>query len=270
MILALGIGAALGEPCPGPVMASELSAEIDAASAAYAAFDAAGFEEHATTASALLPCLSEPASPSLAGAVHRMNALGSFLDKDHPATVVHFQSAITTDPRWQLPESLAPGRHPLRLDFEQAVQLRPSPTAPLAPPEFGWLLVDGARTERYPTQRPFLFQHIGTDGAPDLTRHLAPGAALPPYPVLTELTTEVPATGHSPRKALWKASATAAIVGASCYGLAGVAHMRFWDPQTPDDEVRSLAVAANALVVVSAGAGVTALGLGVGAVAAPR
>lgn len=275
--LVLALGALLAArsaqaACPAPVAAADLARQLSSADAAFADLDDAGFRGAVAGARQGLPCVGEPLSAGQVAAWHRAEALLAFLDRDHAATVQHFQAMLGASPGWQLSEELAPDGHPLRTDFDIALGLGPPPRAALAPPSDGSLRVDGVAASTAPQGLPYVLQHLDATGAVRLTQAVEVGATPPDYGAVASAEGSRP-TRPAPdrRKARLGPPlvATAVVAGAASAGLYGLSAARvgeFWDPATADGELDRLRGEANGMATASLCAAIVAVGAGTAAV----
>ncbi len=247
--------------CPDPVPARELAQTVSNGDAAYAEMDEDGFRSSRAAAAAMLPCVGESVSATHAAALHRLEALSAFLDRDHAGTVASFRALLHAAPGYRLPEDLAPPNHPLRIDFEVAEGTVGAPERSLPRPRQGWNQVDGQTAQSAPTDRPFVFQHFDGDGQVVSTALVPPGGALPDYGAKTGGST----ARSGSRVPLLVTAGAATVLSGVFYGVAKSSESRFWDPATPQEDLQSLRGRTNAFGWLSAGAGLTAVGTGAGA-----
>ena len=176
------VGASLfGSPTPSYACdPAALQYAIHRAEDAFAVLDAPGFYASAQEAEAAVACAEQPLSSDDIAAYHRVRALSAFMGKDERATISFFAASRALAPDYSLSAALAPEGHPLYAAFVAAAAVRPD-LSTLAPPQMGWLLVDGRRTRRAPTARPYVLQHVLDNGSIVDTQTVAPGER-PEYP----------------------------------------------------------------------------------------
>ncbi len=249
----------------------QLQAALSDAEVAFSQMDLAGFEHASDAASEDLGCLGEPLTLPDAAAVHRVEALASFVDGDRSRTVLGLQAVRELQPGYRLPPSIAPENHPLRADWERAQELASGASRDLSRPAEGWLLIDGVRTTALPLDRPSIYQHLDDQGYVLSSRYLDPGdevpayeiwVAPPPVEVLVSGTTPLPPPVKPPvSRALLRAGLGAAVAASGMWFLSTRTAKRFWDPATDAGELEGLRLQTNALSVGSVGVGGVALGL---------
>ena len=215
--------------CPDPVPSRELAQTVSNGDAAYAEMDEDGFRSSRAAAAALLPCVGESVSATHAAALHKLEALGAFLDRDHAGTVASFRALLHAAPGYRLPEDLAPPNHPLRIDFEVAEGTVGAPERALPRPKQGWSQVDGQTAQSAPTDRPFVFQHFDGDGRVVSTALVPPGGPVPDYAAKTGGS----AARSGSRVPLLVTAGAATVLSGVFYGVAKSSESRFWDPSTP-------------------------------------
>lgn len=263
--------------CPTGASSEDLLRSLSAAELAYAALNEREFYAAVDNARAQIPCLTQPLAPPDAAQVHRVEAYAAFLGGELPRAEQHFAAALSREPNYTLPISLAPAGHPLRQAFDAARQAPAAQLAPLAAPAEGSLLVDGARAADYPLNRPFLLQLQGADGTIAWTQLVGAGQALPEYERGRRGVSVDPLTGVVvPEERPWRLVGGAVLSAAAAgvlYAAAAGAEQRFLDPGDCTintepcylEDQRALRVN-HGLVLSSSALGLTAVGLGIGAV----
>jgi hypothetical protein len=267
-LLALGAllgagGAAHAADCP-PTTAKELAREVSTGDAAFSDMDEEGFRTARANTLTLLPCLGEGITPGQAAVWHRMQALGSFLDRDHAGAVSSFRSVLAASPGYALPESLAPDGHPLRIHFAVAEGTMSTPERELPAPRDGWTHVDGRAAHTAPVDRPYVLQVFDGGGRVLNTSVVSPGQDLPEYESRGGRSDVDSAV--SLNKPLAITAGSAALLSGVFYLAARSNSNSFWDPATAAGDLDSLRTRTNTFGWLSAGAGVVALGTGAGAV----
>jgi len=263
--LVLGLTCCLAEvaraECPAPVTASELAQLVSLGDAAFADMDADTFSELRMKVIQGIPCLSDELNQTQVAALHRMQALAAFLDRDPAASVGYFRSLLAVAPGYELPEALAPEGHPLRLYFEVAAGTFSPPTVPIEAPRSGAVFVDGKVATQAPIDRPYLFQYSDEAGKVTTSALVRPGLDPPTYPA------------HSPRDRkearvnlpLATTAGLAALASGGLYLAASHSESTFWDPATSDADLEALRKRTNTMGWLSAGVGVVAVGTGAAA-----
>lgn len=276
-LLCLLLGQLAWAECPQPTTSEDLMRSLNGAETSFAAMNEREFEAAVSLAQAQLRCLGESLSTADAAQFHRVDAYAAFLAGQEDRVRLSFAASFGREPSYQLPRSLAPDGHPLRVAFEEARSMPPAQKAPLAAPADGSILVDGARSADYPLDRPFIVQLQRGDGSIAWTEHLQAGQALPEYErgrrgVLDFPNNDTPKAQTHPW-AFVGGAALSAVSAGLLYKAAAGAEDRFMDPgpctSEPEpcylEDQRALRVN-HGLVIGSTALGVTAVGLGVTAV----
>lgn len=156
---------------------AELESQLEAAGAAYAEMDQAGFDDAMDRAALTLGCVETPISPETAAALQRLQGLRLLaLDQETTAQGA-FAAArrIGPDPAFEATLGERSKAAYAALDPKNR------DTEDVAPPESGDLLFDGTPDTERPAGWPVLVQHVEDDGSVAFTRYLLPGAPLPAY-----------------------------------------------------------------------------------------
>jgi hypothetical protein len=234
-----------------------LAAAIGRAETAFTAMDSTGFDGAMVDARASFDCQTDPLTPILCADYHRVLGLDAFLRDDGPDAVLAFHAALNTTPGYDLPTTIAPAGHPLRTQFEQAKLVAPGGTFDLAPPQEGWLSVDGQRTETAPAGRPFVLQRLDDGGNVVETLYVELGAPIPQYPVAGGGKVASNGTGKKKRSGVLIGTGIAlGVASAAMYGAAFVTRADY-DQAVIDgnvDTIEGAHTATNGLVIGSIGA----------------
>ena len=254
-------GSVAAEDCAEKVDARAFHQKVSEGDSAYAEMELEAFQAARMAARAMVPCLDEELTPAQVAGYHRMEALGSFLARDHAAAVASLRSLVAAAPGYTLSTDLAPDGHPFRLYFSIAEGTPPSPGAPLPRPAGGWVHIDGAAATERPVDRPYVYQAFDSGGILQVSA-LRETGALPPGD--TGSVTALPRAAASTRTArvLGIVSAGSALVAGGLYLGARGSAGRFWDPSTPTEDLDALRTRTNTLGALSAGVGVVAVGTG--------
>ena len=141
---------------------------VDAAKSAEEAFkkvDAAGFRSGRQAVEARLVCSKDILSPAAIAQIHRVEALGAFLDKQATRVPQAVAGMFAAEPGHQVPTLLLPDGHPIRAQIPVAMMaLRDDPGALMPVPGSGWIESDGAAAPRAPVQRASVLQQIDSQG----------------------------------------------------------------------------------------------------------
>ncbi len=270
--LCLGLSGVARAACEQPARMGDLLRPLSDAQSAFATMNGPAFAEADRQAREALGCLSEPITAAGAAAWHRHAGLGAWLVDDVDTARQDFRSALQIQPRWTLPEDVAPPNNPLSRLYEEAGTLGPGHADPVWV-EGAQVLVDGAVVELLPRERPVVLQILSEDGRVLETVWLRPGEEPPPQvrqgerPAVPIERLAAKESFAGPRLAV--GAGVAGLAAGGLYTWSAVSHARYVTPGlAPDSELDDL-VRANHLAVYGAG-GLTALalGLGVGAVVA--
>lgn len=167
--------------CESPTSNASLHTALDRALEAYEGLDVEGFQQSTTDATNQIPCLSETLTPAIAARFHRFRGLRAFVERDEAMAELSFAAARALQPAFAFPESLVPAGNPV-LDRYGAIDLTPLARTPVPPAATGRVWLDGGSGPRL-EGLPVIFQYEGPDGTVSTSALLAPGAALPRYPL---------------------------------------------------------------------------------------
>ena len=253
---ALSFSASARGECVSMVTAAELGQSISAADTSYDDMEEELFREHRQAASWAIPCLSEQISSGVATGFYRVDALGAFLDRNHGAAVGSLMALTDVSPGYVLSDEVAPEGHPMRLYFDIAEGMVSVPTAQLPVPASGLLVIDGVAATSAPVDRPYIFQHIAEDGVVLQSALVQPGIGPPSFDVLV-------APAVVPDKLVQQVaigSGGAAVLSAVFYVLATTSENKFWNPDTPMDDLLTIRKRANRYGTLAFSTGLLALG----------
>ena len=207
MILLLSLVSLAQAECLETRNAQDLSQSISQMESYFVAMDIGGFNRANNSVVAIIPCLNEPITPADAAAVHRATALRYFVVRNNDAALSAYVSALTSQPAYSLPSSIAPEGNSLHRLYIAAQSIEPEPLARLEIPPGTTLFVDGQRSDGRPLDRPALLQlmHpsgevvwsdyvLGDDMDPDLTEYVL-DTAIAPIPTADSSSGE---TGQDP------------------------------------------------------------------------
>ncbi|MDP2313552.1 MAG: hypothetical protein Q8P41_11650 [Pseudomonadota bacterium] len=266
--------------CPSRTTAADLASAVSAAEIAYVGMDLDAFRVAREQADAAIPCLVEILTPPDAAAWHRLAGLDAFVTQDTLRTLSAFRAAVSIQPAYKLPSTIAPEGNPLANVYAMAANQPMGAVAHLTTPAWTLAYVDGARAPARATQRQTLVQLATSDGevlwsavlladapAPDWSafQREAETTAVVTASTSTALPTAAPKATkkkHKPTLPIAIAAGGAAAASGVLYGLAASSRAEFDDPSTSLDEVEGLAGTTNTLGYSAIGAGVVALGLG--------
>lgn len=249
--------------CPEPQDTQHLLNAMASAEASFASMNSVAFDDSVAEMRRVLPCVNAPLSALDVAEVHQIEAYDAFLRRSNDEVLRHFAAMQHSAPAAVLPSSVAPEGHPLRALWTGATLMLPPETELLPPPRDAALRIDGVGTRERPTALPSVVQLIDEDGSVRWTLLVDPGQALPIYE--RELLPDPEKPRGKPVGALLGAAGSVMVAGA-LWGFAEASERSFQDENTPYQDLGALRKQTNGLLLGSAAAGATALGLGVYAV----
>lgn len=257
--------------CDAPTTSRDLQAATTAFHASWAALDVAGVHTAMDRADHALRCIDEPLVAPDVVTWFQLVGLTAFLDDDKPRARDAFRAALAVLPEYDLPSAVAGPDDDWTELYETLRGLPDDGRAPLAPPEQGWVQVDGARAGEHPTGRPWLFQQFDGAGRVVATEVVWTRQPPPAYAVVTpvEPVPRDPAPAGRPSRGLLAAGLAVGLAGAG--GLGGATALKVRYVQS-DDPMQARRLIAPNLVLGSLGwTGVaTGAGLAAGAVVVGR
>ncbi|GDX80816.1 hypothetical protein LBMAG42_26270 [Deltaproteobacteria bacterium] len=239
---------------------ADVQLTLEDAEAAFGRLDIVGFRAATDQANADVKCLREVAPRPLAARLHRLEGLRWWADGDLARAHASFAAARAIEPGFAFPEALVPPGHPVLAEYAASDPLTGGETRVPAP-EAAVIWFDGRAADSRPDARATLAQLVATSGDVRASALLWPGEALFPYDVARPVK-------KGPNLPFSIAAGVTLAAGAVCYGLAAADYDTFHDPNTASADLPGLQNSTNALYFSSIGAGVLALGSGVGAVVA--
>jgi len=254
-MMLVGVFAAAAAECAAPVAPLAVAATAARAKEAFAGLDAPAFDTAIAELAASIPCLDAPLTPAQAADVHLVDALRAFVAQDEAATVAAFQAHHAADPHAD-PATWLPARHPALVERRYALRLAEADPRELVSLG-GAVWVDGVRAELLVPSRPAVLQAGDDDALTSTWWH--PGEPLPERLDLRE-----PRISPRVERRLWLGS-TALLAAGAATGLAlwsSSLRDEYRDPDTPYDELDTLAETNAAAGVAAGGTGLVALGLG--------
>ena len=266
IIVFLSLGA-FGQDCPEPTYSTDLTVAIAKAEGTFSDLDIPAFRAATDELRAVMRCLRDPITRSVAAQVHRFLGIRAFGDRDDDARL-YFAAARSIEPYYEFPSTLIPPGNPVRRVYAD-LALGQGLGRDVPKPAEGYLQFDGRTTLKRPVTWPTLLQHFDDSGQVVYSDYLAPNDPMPDYEVSTAVEVPdpvplVPRVVPPARVPLLIGTSAAAVATGIVYGLAGNAEARFKSPATPDASLARLEKTANTLVVVSGVTGVVTVGLGIG------
>jgi len=145
----------------------DLAQGISDVEAAFVSMDINAFNESEARTVDGVTCLEEALTPYDAAGFHRMTALGSFIVRDEESAKAAYVAALTSQPNYNLPESLAPKGKSLDSLYTEARILAEEKADRVAVeiPRGAIMTVDGRREQMRPIGRPCLLQLLDMKGA---------------------------------------------------------------------------------------------------------
>ena len=262
---------ALGSDCIIPAYSTDLTKAVADAEDTFRSLDIDSFKAATDRLDALLPCLADPVPRRVAAQVHRYLGIRSFGDRDPEAARLKLAAGRALEPTYTFPEGLMPAGHPVRALYD-GITFDDARFSTAPAPADGYLQFDGRTTNQRPNHWATIVQRFDGTGKIVDTVYLMPADPLPRYPVrVGEQPLVIPydeplVEERGPPVALIAATGVAAATTGVLYGMAGAAHSRFMNPNTPDASLDGLASKANTLSIASAISATATAGLGAGVV----
>lgn len=179
--------------CPRAFDTREVTDAADSAERAFTGVDVEAFLPARAEMQARLACVKELLSPAALARVHRVEALGAFVEGNQAKVPQALAGVFAAEPGHQVPTSLLPEGHPVRGQVPVAMlALRDDLGEPLPPLVSGWIEADGVGAERAPAQRAAVLQQVDNQGQAIATHYHWPGD--------TNATWLVPVEGAAPTK----------------------------------------------------------------------
>lgn len=153
-------------PCVTTYTTPDLLGAAELAEARFVRLDAEGFTAARGALEMRLTCTTDTLDGSTMGRIHRVEALGAFIDGRTDRVTQALAGLISADPGHQLPTALVPEGHPIRATLSPATALlKDDPGATMPKMASGWIEVDGTARPAAPTQRAAVMQQIDDQGA---------------------------------------------------------------------------------------------------------
>ena len=295
LLFGLGVHAPLAladeSSCQALVLPGQLADQVQEAADAFAETRLEAFRAATDTVHHMLPCMMAPLERPAAAALHRVQGLREFVDRNKDRSRQAFAAARALEPDYVFPEEVVPWGHPLLGEY-QALDIESGGWQRVPPPAEGWVYVDGQPSEPRPEAWPAIVQVSDADGSIQASGYLWPDQPLPTYVTASSASSvdgaEVAAGANpklpSPEPAppvlpasrttvkrgpsgwLVATAAGVAVTSGLCYFFASRSASDYWDPQTPFVELDASRARTNRLVVASGGLAAVATGAGVAAI----
>lgn len=164
--------------CPRMFDTADILEAANAAESAFARADRPGFTEGRVALESRTGCASEVLSVNAQARIHRVEALGAFLDGRLDRVPLALAGVFATEPGHQIPGALLPDGHPIRGQVTAAMLYLPDDLgAELPKPGSGWIEADGAHALRAPSLRAAILQQLDGQGAVLATHYRWPDEA---------------------------------------------------------------------------------------------
>ena len=180
------IGAALmwmhghaAQACEARTTMAELSTVLEEAASTYDRLDRRGFQQSIGEARTVLACIDEPIPPEPAGRYQLLEGLFAFGAGSPEAAQRAFASARLAWPPLKL--DIVPEGHPIYQTFKGASPKKTGGMTPLAGPENGTLLCNGAPCVARPKALNVVVQVVDATGTVHHTVLLQPEQDLPRF-----------------------------------------------------------------------------------------
>lgn len=186
-------------------------------------------------------CLNEVAKSDALVLFHRMEMMHAFTQKDKATFGAHAQAAYWIDPTFTLEQqALVNQGHPIHQWNAFAIEQVLGRSNPLELPEQGQIFINGESRTDVPSDLPYLFQHVIGERVA-ISQIVLIEEDVPLYPIFQELTWTL---SVDPQYAKITAGVFSASVLSSL--IAYRKHQRFWNPATPNSDLKSLQRGVNA------------------------
>jgi hypothetical protein len=248
--------------------ASGLADAVASTDVYLAKMDAPGFLAARDVVLTRLRCVSEPLDRASIGDVHRVVAMGAYLEKSEARVAPALAGLLASDIGYQLPLDAYPEGHPIRELVPLASLLaKDTETRPLAVPGTGWIEVDGVHATEAPTRRAAVMQQLDGQGNVVETRYVWPDDDLgswAPVPPASLFPPPPAVPGRRTHARLLAATGVSLAATAALYAGARASAAAFDDPTyRTRSELRRMQETTNGLTVGWVAAGVATVGLGV-------
>ena len=176
VLLASTLGHAAGlADCERTFDTLEILEAATATEMAFTKVDAVRFKEARASVEARVACARDVLSPSAQARIHRVEALGAFLDGRQERVPWALAGVFAAEPGHQIPSALLPDGHPIRGQVAAAMlYLRDDAGADFPAPASGWVEIDGTHALRAPALRASILQQFDGQGAVIATHHRWP------------------------------------------------------------------------------------------------
>jgi len=242
--------------CPKAQDDQALSTQLDHAEASFAALETDKFFVASDRARLNLECLGGVVPRHLAAQYHRLEGIRRFTSGDQEGARFALLAAGLLDPDYEFPAELLPASHELREYLKPGEELPGVHRA--VPPREGSLVFDGVHTNFRPDGRSTLYQRTDTSGAVIETWYLTPELPLPTY-----------VTVPRKRNHLLLGAGGSLLGSATMTVLGMVARAHFDDRNQlrTEDQLSTFRSQTRGFAWASGTFGLTAVGLGVAAMA---
>ena len=252
--------------CPAPATTIEVVVRLDAAEQAYADLDVEAFGRSLDEAALLLPCLSEPVTSTFAARLHRDMGLRLFVTREREMASRAFAASRFADENSTFSEDLIPAGHAIHALWE-TWDVSSGQFERVREPVSGRLLFDGVEGLERPKTWPALVQLLDAEDTVTISAYTFPEDPMPVYEGKPLPVAEAGGgRSLSPKVVLLTSAGVSAIASGVLYTMAAGSAATF-DEYHSDWEladVKAQRRKTNTLVGVSVGAGLLAVGTGVG------
>lgn len=211
----LSTTASRASDCPNYYEPDKLLEELRSGETAFSGRDAVGFSTSMETLGLMVPCVNALLSPDLSAQLHRAEAIRLYTAGDNTRSKASLLASRTLQPQYAFPETLFPKGYALLGEYDR-IEASTEVGTTLPHPREGAFSFDGTLSRVRPTDRPTLFQHLSTDGAPLRTIYLRPGMPVPDYAINPKL-----------RNLLLAGTFSAAAIAGGSYAFGKVNENRF-------------------------------------------
>ena len=282
--------------CALPTTARDIAQSVEDVQSAFIAMDINAFNEAESQTISSIECLEDSLTPYDIAGIHRSSALRSFIVRDLESAIASYAAALSAQPNYNLPVSIAPEGGSLYKLYRDARPLSEGQPDRIAQevPRGAALLVDGRRSQMRPLDRPAVIQLVDLKGNVLWSDYIPTGGVEPAFSGVkvpqpedsvsqsnstTNTRTATPPESRSsfqidatrrpskPKmtdstKTLFTTSGGAMAAAAVLYSTAMISGAKYNNTDTQYSDLTTLRSLTNGLVIASSAAGTLGLGLG--------
>ncbi len=242
--------------CPESVEPAKLTEQISQSLESFRVQKFEEFEQGREAAMKGLDCLSGPISKRTAVMIHQSHVYHSFFKRDYSSMGSSLLAVHRLDPDVEFHVELFPSSHPIRKYIAFGLQQKGASLISISKPITGMIYVDGQLSSKIPQDQAFVFQRLDSNNQALQTDWISAGAR----PDYSKWGDEQSFSPKLQQKFTYAAGVTALF--SAGFGIAAHAQeSKFWDDNTPKDDLKGLQTDINMLSSVALGFGVVSCGL---------